>query len=343
MGTFRELWKNPQRVWLRKAVFQIHLWSGIGVGIYVLLISISGSAIVFRNEVYEVTESPMAIVERVGERMDHDAIRNSAEKAWPGYEVTQVYEIEGQPARAVEVRMEWGSWVRNRLFDPYTGADLGNAVAWPIRVMAWFQDLHVNLFGGKTGRQINAVGGLLWALLSMTGVVIWWQGIKNWTRGFLVRWRAGWKRFNWDLHSSLGIWTLLLTFMWGITGVFAAIPDPFRAAVDYLEPLRPVGPPPANGTPVGRGALPQQGERTGNSAPAAEQRGNPGIGRRGRPRFQPRIGDSVLRGAYALHFGNFAGVKVKIAWVILGLIPGVLFLTGLLMWVNRVLRKLPLF
>ena len=29
----------PQTTWLRKATFQLHLWSGIGIGLYVLLVS----------------------------------------------------------------------------------------------------------------------------------------------------------------------------------------------------------------------------------------------------------------------------------------------------------------
>ena len=40
--------KQPQTVWTRRALFQIHLWTGIGVGLYMLMISITGSAIVFR-------------------------------------------------------------------------------------------------------------------------------------------------------------------------------------------------------------------------------------------------------------------------------------------------------
>ena len=47
------LWlRRPKSVWLRKALFQIHLWTGIALGLYVFVISITGSAIVFRNELY---------------------------------------------------------------------------------------------------------------------------------------------------------------------------------------------------------------------------------------------------------------------------------------------------
>ena len=335
MAALQQFWRQPQRVWLRKALFQIHLWTGIGAGIYVLLISISGSAIVFRNEIYASNDSPVILVDGVGERMTSQKIEEALERQYPGYAVIQIYEYEDNPKRAVEVRLEKGSSVHNRLVDPYTGADLGPSVPWPIRVMAWFEDMHINLFGGKLGRQINAVGGGLWAILALTGVVVWWQGIQNWKRGLLIKVRSGWKRLNWDLHSSLGFWTLLLTLMWGVTGIFAAVPDPFRNFVDYVEPLQrieyPDSPPASE-----RGRGPAQVQESAN--PQRGQRGQRG-GRRRRPQFKTRIGDQILRGAYALHFGNFAGKKTKIAWVILGLAPALLFITGTLMWINRKIRR----
>jgi uncharacterized iron-regulated membrane protein len=336
MGTFQQFWRQPQRLWLRKALFQIHLWTGIGAGLYILVISISGSIVVFKNEVYRANDSPVIIVAGAGERMTSEQISSAARKVWPGYEVTSLYEYEDNPKRAVEVRLERGNRSKNRLFDPYTGADLGRSVPWQISVMSWFEDLHFNLFSGKIGRQINAAGAVLWTVLGLSGMIVWWQGIQKWKRGLLVRLKSGWKRVNWDLHSSLGFWTLLLTLMWGVTGVFMAIPDPFRAAVDYLEPPQPVT--------RGRGGRgqPQGAQDAGVPQQARQARGQPQRGICGRiPRIETRVGDRILRCAYAWHFGNFAGIKVKVAWFILGLAPALLFLTGMLMWVNRVIRKIP--
>jgi uncharacterized iron-regulated membrane protein len=33
-------------------LFQIHLWTGLAVGMYVFVIFLSGSALVYRNELY---------------------------------------------------------------------------------------------------------------------------------------------------------------------------------------------------------------------------------------------------------------------------------------------------
>ena len=42
--------RHPRGVWLRNAIFQVHLWIGLGVGLYVVAISLSGSVLVYRSE-----------------------------------------------------------------------------------------------------------------------------------------------------------------------------------------------------------------------------------------------------------------------------------------------------
>jgi uncharacterized iron-regulated membrane protein len=84
---------------------------------------------------------------------------------------------------------------------------------------------------------VNGVGAVLLVLLSMTGAIIWWPGSQSWRRGLLIDWRANWRRLNWSLHSAFGFWTLLFIFMWGVTGIYLAFPEPFAAVVDYLEPF----------------------------------------------------------------------------------------------------------
>ncbi|MGP0076242.1 MAG: PepSY-associated TM helix domain-containing protein [Bryobacteraceae bacterium] len=42
---------------MRKVVFQLHLWSGMLLGLYVVVVCASGSAIVFRNDIYDWLEA----------------------------------------------------------------------------------------------------------------------------------------------------------------------------------------------------------------------------------------------------------------------------------------------
>jgi uncharacterized iron-regulated membrane protein len=50
MSVWQQWLQHPERVWVRKCLFYIHLWVGAGVGLYIVLMSITGSLIVYRNE-----------------------------------------------------------------------------------------------------------------------------------------------------------------------------------------------------------------------------------------------------------------------------------------------------
>ena len=51
-------------------------------------------------------------------------------------------------------------------------------------------------------------------------------------------------------------------------------------------------------------------------------------------------GQKILRAFSYAHYGNFAGWPFKALWVVLGLVPVVLFVTGVVMWWNRVVSPL---
>ena len=54
MSAWQQWVQHPERVWLRRCFFFIHLWLGVGVGLYIVLMSVTGSLIVYRNELQRV-------------------------------------------------------------------------------------------------------------------------------------------------------------------------------------------------------------------------------------------------------------------------------------------------
>src|SRR4051794_13504421 len=98
---------RPQQLWLRRAIFQVHLWSGIGVGLYVLLISVTGSILVFRNELYIAATRPPLLVAVSGPRLTDDALATAATRAHPGYSVVRVGRTR-TPDQAVAVELKRG-------------------------------------------------------------------------------------------------------------------------------------------------------------------------------------------------------------------------------------------
>jgi uncharacterized iron-regulated membrane protein len=294
--TLRQRWaRQPQSVWFRKATFQVHMWTGIGVGLYMLVISVSGSAVVFRAEWNMWASSDPPILSGDGPRLTEEQLKTAAVTAHPGYIVTQVF-IGQNPDTPPEIWMEASDGdILQRLFHPYTGADMGDAIPFGITVMSRLVDLHDNLLADSTGRTVNGIGAILLTLLCLTGAVIWWPGTGRWRRSMGVRRNVGWKRWTWDLHSAIGFWMFALLFIWAVSGIYMAFPRPFAAAIDFLDPPLDTD-------------------------------------------VDPRPLDVAIQWLTRLHFGRQWGVIVKAIWVVLGLAPACLFITGAVVWWNRVIR-----
>jgi len=219
--------QRPQSLWIRRAFFQVHLWVGIGIGIYVLTISISGSAIVYSRELTRKYSRKTVLVAESGHRMSVEELTQHAQRAYPTYEVDNIREAQ-TPDEPDDVVLERAHKRIERLFDPYTGLDLGNPHSVMDRILGWLQDLHDNLLAGQTGRLVNGIGSCLVTLLSLTGVILWWPGIRNWRRSTTINWKANFPRFNWDLHSAIGFWCWFFVLVWGISGIYFCFPALFN-------------------------------------------------------------------------------------------------------------------
>jgi len=50
MSFLRTFVHHPRKLWLRRAFFQIHLWAGVLLSLYIVMIAVTGSILVFRIE-----------------------------------------------------------------------------------------------------------------------------------------------------------------------------------------------------------------------------------------------------------------------------------------------------
>jgi len=299
---------QPQSLFARKALFQVHLWTGIAVGLHVFVISLTGSVLVYRNELYRYFSPSPTIVGGTGAPLSEEAITAAARRAFPAYEVREVR--PGETANhAIEVALARGDDddPKRRLFHPFTGEDLGDPLPIGYRLTAWMLDLHDNLLSGETGRRANGVGALFLVLLCATGAVIWWPGTRRWRRSLSIERRASWNRFAWTLHSAFGFWFFLFLLMWGLTGAYLSLPALFAAMFDYIEPLDELNPVERIGDRIQYWLAYLHFGRLGG-------RGIPWCGR------------------------GLCNSITKAVWAVAGLVPPAMFVTGAFMWWNRVLR-----
>ena len=84
--------RQPQRVWLRRVIFQMHLWTGLALGLYVAVLSLTGSVLVYRNELDRVLATPRALLDQTATPMTADELRAAAERLYPDWTVTEVNE-----------------------------------------------------------------------------------------------------------------------------------------------------------------------------------------------------------------------------------------------------------
>jgi uncharacterized iron-regulated membrane protein len=298
--------RQPQKIWLRRALFQVHLWSGIAAGLYVFTISVTGSMLVYWNELYRAVTPAPVFSKASTPRLTDAQLTAAAQRAYPGYRVTRISRTRN-PDQAPSISLERGNRTRHRLFDPRSGADLGDSVSKGMRIVAFVLDLHDNLLAGPTGRTVNGAGAVVVLVLAISGLVIWWPGSKTWRRSLILPRGVGGKRFVWHLHSMIGFWSFAFTLVFGLSGLYLCFPEPFQEIADSLQPVT-----------AATGRVP--------------------------------FVDQVIYWLAYLHFGRIGGIGIpctgpgfcdqatKAVWALFGLAPAATFVTGAILWWNRVLR-----
>ncbi|HWB92516.1 MAG TPA: PepSY-associated TM helix domain-containing protein, partial [Puia sp.] len=106
--------------------------------------------------------------------------------------------------------------------DPYTG-EITGARDYKYDFFNVVKYIHWSLLlNTPYGQPIVAWGTLIFVVLLITGLVLWWPG--RWTkaykdRSFKIKWKASFRRVNYDLHNVPGFYTLIPALILGLTGL----------------------------------------------------------------------------------------------------------------------------
>ncbi len=369
----RDLLQHPRRLWIRKAVFQLHLWVGLAMALYLLIISLSGSLLVFKDELVRAqlpstlhafknnaTATPEAVLEHLQNKRP-GAIAGSLQMPSP---VFPAFLLEGKDARGAPAR-----WIA----DPATGTVQPADRSW----VDWVHDLHYYLLLPEAwGMQANGVGALALLVLATSGLVLWWPGVRVWTRGLRVTLRASWRRINYDLHSAIGFWTLAIVIWWAFSGVYFAWYRQVTAAVAFVSPVVGMVSPASaesgreprraaslalvlaaaqQASPNGRVWSISNPQLTSAECYVLLDRGTAGdfshrdivrVGRDARLLSIWHYGerhtfaDWLLWSMHPFHFGTLWGFPFKVLWSALGLALAVLTVTGVVLYWNHFLIRL---
>lgn len=230
---------------------------------------------------------------------------------------------------------------------------------------------HMTLLQGKTGREVLGWLAVAWVVLLLAGVYLAWPRPGHWRRSVSVTRGVGAFRTSYELHRAAGLISAIFLLVVAGTGFFMGLPQlgrqlvssvmsvPVDARTAKLAPLAP------GETEVGwDGAAAKARE----GAPATAtlvmlRRDAPNGVYQARMRraddWQPvgtlrlfidmrsgaqvsaadplsgTAGQRLLAVMFPLHSGSLFGLPSRILTAVLGLLPLLFFVTGLVIWISR--------
>lgn len=201
---------------------QLHLWLGVSSGLVVFIVALTGSLLVFEEELEPVINKQLHVVEvpAKAEPLALDQLKSVVSKAYPEKRISRIV-IEPAAERTVIFELTEGKKEKDFFtvgVNPYTAAvtDTRNENDAFFHVVL---QLHRYLCMEETGKVITGIACVMFLVIQITGLVLWWPNRKNKKQRFTIKWNAKFKRLNWDLHAVFGFYVLPFVFLIAATGL----------------------------------------------------------------------------------------------------------------------------
>jgi uncharacterized iron-regulated membrane protein len=369
----------PRKSTTRRWLFLVHLWLALIVGPIVGIVSLTGAIVVFRYELNRMTTPGTAyLTPQQAPRLTLDEMAARIHVKYPRDTFRTVGWGEAGPDTAWNFRAQPPEGHRIHTFvNQYTGEITGRD-DYHAKWMQWFYDIHAYLLAGETGEFLNGFVGLAALILSVTGLIVWWPGVRHWLFGFTYSWRRGWRRQNYDLHKVIGFYSSLAVIAITASGMTYSFPSLSKTIAERATGTKVMTDAPKAATRWSERRVPMEeyirvAEQAQPGAKAVQlnfpqKAGDPVIVRtmeqphdwhrmglnyvylepadarlvRSLRFSEANAGTRAILFMYPLHFGRFGGhwnrptfYAVMVAYVVLGVAPFALMLTGYLMYWNR--------
>jgi len=237
----------------RHTLFTVHMWVGLILGVLLAALGLSGSLIVYDQEIANVFDTPPHAA-TAGMPLPLTMIQGTARHVAKdkGLDGGQMQIMPPQkPRDPVVVRLgsispmgampganrEGGGERRAEgaggggrglqiFLDPVSGEVLGTRKSVLPHFLTFAHQLHGNfLMSRQTGRPIVGWLGVAMCVLGLTGLVLWWPKRGQWKYAFKVRADARGLRFHRELHAATGIWIFFVFMAISFSGVVIAWPQ----------------------------------------------------------------------------------------------------------------------
>jgi uncharacterized iron-regulated membrane protein len=217
---------------IKKLVSKIHLWLGFACGLIVVISMLGAALFVWEEELVEWYRHDLVFVDKVTEApLPLDELWAIARQAVPGKVINHVH-LRHEADRSYLFRtykdaehpgffFSSGIAYQDEIYvDPYTGKVLGivdKRYDWIYMTRMLHQCLLLNF---DVGHFIVGFAALFTIVMLITGLVLWWPKNKAAIRQrFTVKWKARWRRVNYDIHSIGGFYLHVVILVLAVTGL----------------------------------------------------------------------------------------------------------------------------
>lgn len=250
---------------MRRLFFWLHLAAGLGAGLVVLVLCVTGVLLAYERQI-------LAVADDAGRSNPPDpatpviplsSILDSVLSQRPGA-TPSVVTLASDPAAPLTIALGRDETV---FVDAYSGTILGEgsrrARDFFHAVEDWHRWLAANGASRATGRAVTGAANLAFLFLVVSGAYLWWPRKRTWQHVRTVTLFQGGLRgrardFNW--HNVAGFWAAAPLALIVATGVVMSYPWAndllYRMAGSEPPPPRPAsGPPAAPRDGAGRGSF----------------------------------------------------------------------------------------
>ncbi|PZP49020.1 MAG: PepSY domain-containing protein [Pseudopedobacter saltans] len=202
----------------------LHLWLGIFAGIILVFVALTGTVVVYGDEIIEWSAGKSRFIQEVkSEKIPLETLIQKVKKEIPKSNISEAT-VYKNPKRALRLRaFAKGKGLSFIYVDQYTGQILKNdRTANFFYIMA---HLHASFMWHGTGEWIVDIATIIFLIELISGIILWWP--RKWTKhtrdaSFKIKWKAKFKRVNYDLHNVLGFYASLLALILTVTGLLIA-------------------------------------------------------------------------------------------------------------------------
>lgn len=224
--------KRKTKPLIKKLLGQIHLWLGLIAGIVITISMIGAAIFVWEDELTDWWHQDLVFVKEVKtEALPLSQLFEVIKTTFPNQSFTSL-RLENDVRRTYKFRTfkraekpgwSWWSTIEHWdqvYVDPYKGTVLG-VVDKKRDWITMSRFLHQNLLlNGKIGQEIIGAAALIMIILALSGLYLWFpKNKKALKQRFQIKWKAKFKRVNWDIHSVGGFYTHLFVLFFAATGL----------------------------------------------------------------------------------------------------------------------------